>query len=76
MSKNKSNDRKSKSSLLFESKDLKIYTDLNQAAEAEALYTLRQDPIERIRETVKLILRVYPLSEKKANSNKIFIDKS
>ena len=59
----------------YKSRDVKIYTSFEEAAEAEAMEVAKQDPIERIRETVQLILRVFPLSEKKVNTNKIYIDK-
>ncbi|MBA2611112.1 MAG: hypothetical protein H0U95_04020 [Bacteroidetes bacterium] len=59
----------------YKSKDLKIYSSIEEAAEAEAKYISHQDPIDRIKETVQLILRVFPLNEKKPNTNKIYIDK-
>jgi len=68
--------KNSQSAILYESKDLKIYADMNAASEAETLYAATQDPIERIRETVQLILRVYSLKKTKPSDNKIYIDKS
>lgn len=74
MAKNKRNKREMP--LPFESKDINVYADQNQASEAEAVYISKQDPIERIKETVQLILRVFPLSKKKPNTNAIYIDKA
>jgi hypothetical protein len=52
-----------------------IHSSLNQAAEEQASYVAMQSPVDRIRETVQLILRVYSSSPKKANTNQIYFDK-
>lgn len=52
-----------------------FYSDLNHAAEEQAKYTANQNPVDRIRETVQLILRIYSSSPKKPNTNIIYIDK-
>jgi len=57
------------------SKKIYIHSDLDKAAEAQAEYVLNQDPVDRIRETVQLILRVYSSKEKKSRINKIYFDK-
>jgi len=56
-------------------KNIKIHSGFDAAAEARAIYVAQQNPVDRIKETVQLILRVFPLSEKKPNTNKIYIDK-
>ncbi|MDP1800189.1 MAG: hypothetical protein Q8L81_02465 [Bacteroidota bacterium] len=61
---------------LYKSKEIKIYSSFEEAAEAEAFYVANQDPIERIRETVQLILKVFPINEKIPNTDKIYIDRS
>ena len=62
--------------LLHKSKDLEIYENPFQVSESEMEYILEQNPLERIRETVQLILKVFPLNKKKSNTSKIYIDKS
>ena len=57
------------------SKKIHIHSDPDKAAEAQAKYIINQDPVERIRETVQLILRVYSSVEKKPRVNKIYFDK-
>ncbi len=42
---------------------LRIFNSWDEAAAADAEDTLRQSPVERIRETVALILRVYGVTE-------------
>jgi len=73
--KNKKN-KEDKPMNLYISKDLKIFTNINEAAEAEGLYTSNQKPLDRIKETVELILRVFPMSERTPNTNKIYIDRA
>jgi hypothetical protein len=55
-------------------KNSRIVIDTNQVHEEQAKYIAAQHPIDRIRETVQLILRVYPLS--KNHSKSIYIDKA
>jgi hypothetical protein len=64
----------SPSRVLFTSKDIKIFSDAEAASAAERDFILNQSPIERIRETVQLILRVYPIKEKKDGPDKIYFD--
>jgi len=52
-----------------------FYSDFDHAAEEQAKYIINQNPIDRIKDTVQLILRIYSLSEKKSNTNMIYIDK-
>lgn len=59
----------------YKKNTITVYDDFSQAAEEEAKYIANQNPIDRIRETVQLILRVYSTNEKKTNTNKIYIDK-
>ena len=59
----------------YSKKKIHIYPNHDKAAEAQAEYIINQDPIDRIRETVQLILRIYSLDEKKPNTNKIYFDK-
>ena len=54
---------------------IKFSSDFNQAAEEQAKYIANQNPIDRIKETVQLILRIYSMSQKKPNTNIIYIDK-
>ena len=62
--------------VLYKSERLSIYSSFEAAAEAEAKYVAKQDPVDRIKEVVQLILKIFPLTEKNSNSNKIYIDKS
>jgi hypothetical protein len=59
----------------YSNKKIHIHSDLDKAAEAQAEYVINQNPIDRIRETVQLILRVYSTKEKKPRINKIYFDK-
>lgn len=52
---------------------IKISSSLIQ--EEQAAYTLSQNPIERIKETVQLILRIYNSHPSKQKNNRIYIDK-
>jgi hypothetical protein len=52
-----------------------IHSSPDQAAEEQAKYSAAQNPAERIRETVQLILRIYSSSPKKTNTNHIYFDK-
>jgi hypothetical protein len=61
--------------MTYSSKKINIYLNLDEAAEAQVQYVVNQNPINRIKETVQLILRVYSLSEKKQKINKIYFDK-
>ena len=70
----KNKKEESPSRVLFTSKDIKIFSDAEAASEAEMDFVLNQSPIERIRETVQLILRVYPIKEKKEGPDKIYFD--
>jgi hypothetical protein len=54
---------------------IKFYSDFNHAAEEQAKYIANQNPINRIKETVQLILRIYSMSPNKPNTNIIYIDK-
>lgn len=56
-------------------KKITIHSTPNAAAEQQANYIANQNPIDRIKETVQLILRVFPLIERKPSTNKIYIDK-
>ncbi|HEY1038299.1 MAG TPA: hypothetical protein VGF30_02790 [Bacteroidia bacterium] len=53
-----------------------IFENPSVAAEEQAKYSANQTPIERLRETVEFIKRVYSYSPDKKRSNKIFIDVS
>jgi len=55
-------------------KNSRIVIDTNQVHDEQAKYIAAQNPIDRIKETVQLILRVYPLSKNKSKS--IYIDKA
>jgi hypothetical protein len=59
----------------YSNKKIHIHSDLDKAAEAQAEYAINQDPVDRIRETVQLILRVYSTNERKPRVNKIYFDK-
>lgn len=69
-------DKIARPAILYESKDLKIFANIDAAREAEIASAASQEPLDRIRETVQLILRVFPLKKKKSGNNKICIDKS
>ena len=49
---------------------LRIYNSFEEAAEAEARDAAEQSPIERIRETVELILRVYGVTREELMARK------
>ncbi len=49
---------------------LRIYKSFEEAAEAEALADSLQSPVERIRETVELILRVYGVTREQLKDRK------
>jgi hypothetical protein len=49
---------------------IRIYTSLEEQAEAEAADAAKQAPIERIRETVELILRVYGVTREELKNRK------
>ncbi len=59
----------------YKKNTITFYNDFRHAAEEEAKYIANQNPIDRIKETVQLILRVYSTNEKTPNTNKIYIDK-
>ncbi|MBC7695704.1 MAG: hypothetical protein H7141_09690 [Burkholderiales bacterium] len=52
-----------------------IHSNFNEAAEAQEKHIAQQNPVDRIKETVQLILRVYSISPKKTNTNLIYIDR-
>ncbi|MES2566792.1 MAG: hypothetical protein V4565_07995 [Bacteroidota bacterium] len=55
--------------------NISIHSSFNEAAESHEKYIVNQNPIDRIKETVQLILRIYSISPKKPNTNLIYIDK-
>lgn len=55
--------------------NITIHSDFDEAAEAQEKYIAQQNPVERIKETVQLILRVYSISPKKPNTSLIYFDK-
>lgn len=57
-------------------KIIKIFNSLAEAREEEVKYVVSQKPVDRIKETVQLILRVYPLNRKAKNTNRIYFDKT
>lgn len=61
--------------MTYSKKKIHIHSDLDKAAEAQAEYVINQNPVDRIRETVQLILRVYSTREKKPRVNKIYFDR-
>jgi len=63
------------SSVLYQGKDFKVFSSLEAANQADYQSAASQDPIERIRETVQLILRVYPINERKKSTNRIYFNK-
>ena len=61
---------------IYEGKDIKIYSDFDSASEAEIEYVLNQEPLDRIKETVQLILRIYSKGSDQLLSKKIHVDRS
>ena len=59
----------------YSNKKIHIHSNSDLAAEAQAEYVINQNPVDRIRETVQLILRIYSTNEKKPRINKIYFDK-
>ncbi|MBC7410966.1 MAG: hypothetical protein H7331_00740 [Bacteroidia bacterium] len=49
-----------------------IYNSQQEAEQAQLKRTAMQTPIERLQEVYALIQRMYPLSERKPSSNKIY----
>jgi hypothetical protein len=49
---------------------LRIYKSFEEQAEAETAEVALQPPLERIRETVELILRVYGVTREQLNNRK------
>lgn len=56
-------------------KYIQVHPSLSQMEKEQAKYIAAQNPVERIKETVQLILRVYGEPKKSENSKRIFIDK-
>ena len=56
-------------------KTIKIFSSFDEAREEEIKYVLAQKPIDRVKETVQLILRVYSTKKKIKNTNRIYFDK-
>ena len=56
-------------------KTIKIFSSFDEAREEEIKYVLAQKPIDRVKETVQLILRVYSKKKKIKNTNRIYFDK-
>jgi hypothetical protein len=67
----------SKESVIFVRMKLQVYKSFEEQAAAEAAEAANQTPLDRIRETVELILRVYGVSRedlinrKKSNRIKV-----
>lgn len=59
---------------------IKIFNSLDESKQDEINYIINQSPIERLRQTVELILRVYNVTreslKEKKQSNRITIIKS
>lgn len=51
-----------------------IHNNVNEMHESQALYIAQQNPLDRLKETVELILRIYPIDEKKIKKNIIYFD--
>ncbi len=56
-------------------KHIIIDRSFDQVQEEQSEYSIKQNPVDRIKETVQLILRVFSADEKKPNTNRIYIDK-
>ncbi len=54
---------------------INIFNSISKAEEAQVKYVSEQSPLDRIKETVELILRVYSIEPKKPNTNRIYFDK-
>ncbi len=54
----------------MKNKRIRIYKSFDEQAEAEAATVAQQPPLERIRETVELILRAYNVTREELNSRK------
>lgn len=51
---------------------INIFKNKEELNNASYLKASEQSPVERLRETVQLILRVYALEPKKPNTNRIY----
>jgi hypothetical protein len=54
----------------FRSKKIMIYHSFEEANEGDALEAAMIPPVERLRETVKLILRVYGVTEEQLHNRR------
>ena len=71
---------KSATTVVSSTKRIKIFTSLEESKQNEINYIINQSPIERLRQTVELIFRVYNVTreslKEKKYSNRITIIKS
>lgn len=49
-----------------------IYKNIHEQNENLYLIESQKNPVDRLKETVQLIIRIYSLSPKKANTNRIY----
>ena len=57
------------------SQKINIFTTFSDAEESNAQKAANQSPLDRIKETVNLILRVYPINENNSNNHRIYFDR-
>lgn len=59
---------------MSEKKGHRIKVTTNKVLEEQTVYSALQNPIDRIKETVQLILRVYGTVSDKRKNNRIYVD--
>ena len=57
------------------SQKINIFKTFSDAEESNAQKAVNQSPLDRIKETVQLILRVYPINENNSNNHRIYFDR-
>ena len=57
------------------SQKINIFHSFLDAEESNARKAANQNPLDRIKETVKLILRIYPINENNSNNHRIYFDR-
>lgn len=76
MGENSEDNQAKEPGVVYQSKTISIFMNQDQAAHTQRLSVIDQNPLQRIQETVELILRVFPKTKHKKPTNKIFIDLS
>lgn len=57
---------------VYKKNSIRFFNSFEEQEEERIKFIVAQNPVDRIKETVQLILRIYP---KKENTSRIYIDK-